>query len=108
MLTSKSHSAIISRLTRRFLNLQEFQSKELMNKYGLMTQKFKIISEASQAERAAKELSTYTYRRYSIVSNILFIVDAEEYVLKAQILAGGRGKGTFSSGLKGGVQLTRE
>lgn len=35
-------------------------------------------------------------------------VDADEFVLKAQILAGGRGKGTFSSGLKGGVQLTKE
>ena len=33
---------------------------------------------------------------------------AEEIVLKAQILAGGRGKGTFSSGLKGGVKLSKE
>jgi len=31
---------------------------------------------------------------------------ADEIVLKAQILAGGRGKGTFSSGLKGGVKLS--
>jgi succinyl-CoA synthetase beta subunit len=28
--------------------------------------------------------------------------------LKAQILAGGRGKGVFSSGLKGGVKVTRD
>lgn len=34
--------------------------------------------------------------------------DAKEIVLKAQILAGGRGKGVFSSGLKGGVHLTKE
>lgn len=34
--------------------------------------------------------------------------DAKEIVLKAQILAGGRGKGIFSSGLKGGVHLTKE
>jgi succinyl-CoA synthetase beta subunit len=33
---------------------------------------------------------------------------ASELVIKAQILAGGRGKGTFSSGLKGGVKLTKE
>ena len=32
----------------------------------------------------------------------------KELVIKAQILAGGRGKGTFSSGLKGGVHLTEE
>ena len=33
---------------------------------------------------------------------------AKELVIKAQILAGGRGKGTFSNGFKGGVQLTKE
>jgi len=34
--------------------------------------------------------------------------DAKEFVLKAQILAGGRGKGKFTSGLQGGVHLTTE
>ncbi|VTJ83366.1 Hypothetical predicted protein, partial [Marmota monax] len=33
---------------------------------------------------------------------------AKEIVLKAQILAGGRGKGVFNSGLKGGVHLTKD
>ena len=28
--------------------------------------------------------------------------------MKAQILAGGRGKGIFSSGLEGGVKVTQE
>ena len=35
-------------------------------------------------------------------------VDVSEVVVKAQILAGGRGKGMFSSGLKGGVVVTKE
>lgn len=35
-------------------------------------------------------------------------VDVPEIVLKAQILAGGRGKGVFSSGLQGGVKVTQE
>ena len=39
---------------------------------------------------------------------LLFLSDAKEFVLKAQILAGGRGKGTFTSGLQGGVHLTTE
>ncbi|XP_073688859.1 succinate--CoA ligase [GDP-forming] subunit beta, mitochondrial-like, partial [Garra rufa] len=34
--------------------------------------------------------------------------EAKEIVLKAQILAGGRGKGVFDSGLKGGVHLTKD
>jgi len=35
------------------------------------------------------------------------MADCEEVVIKAQILAGGRGKGEFTSGLKGGVQVTK-
>lgn len=41
----------------------------------------------------------------------LFVVKetkAEEFVIKAQILAGGKGKGHFDSGFKGGVHLTKE
>lgn len=30
---------------------------------------------------------------------------SKELVIKAQVLAGGRGKGHFDSGLKGGVQM---
>ena len=32
----------------------------------------------------------------------------DEYVIKAQILAGGRGKGVFNTGFKGGVHLTKK
>ena len=38
----------------------------------------------------------------------LLITDSKEYVIKAQILAGGRGKGIFSNGFQGGVKLTTE
>lgn len=81
---------LANRTCRRFLNLHEYQSKEMMASYGLNTQKFRIIQSAEEAGEAAQSLA------------------AQEIVIKAQILAGGRGKGTFSSGLKGGVQLTRE
>ncbi|KPP76392.1 Succinyl-CoA ligase-like [Scleropages formosus] len=40
--------------------------------------------------------------------SLSFSLDAKEIVLKAQILAGGRGKGVFNSGLKGGVHLTKD
>jgi succinyl-CoA synthetase beta subunit len=33
--------------------------------------------------------------------------EAKELVVKAQILAGGRGKGTFSNGFAGGVHLCK-
>lgn len=35
-------------------------------------------------------------------------IDADEIVIKAQVLTGGRGKGHLSSGLQGGVHLTRD
>lgn len=37
-----------------------------------------------------------------------FYTDVDEFVIKAQILAGGRGKGTFDHGYKGGVHLTKQ
>uniref|UniRef100_A0A8C5D8G8 Succinate--CoA ligase [GDP-forming] subunit beta, mitochondrial n=1 Tax=Gouania willdenowi TaxID=441366 RepID=A0A8C5D8G8_GOUWI len=75
---------------RRWLNLQEYQSKKLMQESGVAVQRFYVADSASEAQEAAKRL------------------DAKEIVLKAQILAGGRGKGVFDSGLKGGVHLTKD
>lgn len=39
---------------------------------------------------------------------MLCTLDVDEYVLKAQVLAGGRGKGHFNNGFKGGVHVTKE
>uniref|UniRef100_A0A669EFG7 Succinate--CoA ligase [GDP-forming] subunit beta, mitochondrial n=1 Tax=Oreochromis niloticus TaxID=8128 RepID=A0A669EFG7_ORENI len=75
---------------RRWLNLQEYQSKKLMQESGVAVQRFYVADTASEALEAAKRLN------------------AKEIVLKAQILAGGRGKGVFDSGLKGGVHLTKD
>lgn len=36
---------------------------------------------------------------------VVNVLGAKEYVVKAQILAGGRGKGHFDTGFKGGVHL---
>jgi len=74
-------------LAYRFLNIHEYQSKELMDKYGVKTQKWRIATTAKQARKGAEELN------------------AKELVVKAQIHAGGRGKGVFENGFKGGVHL---
>ena len=45
---------------------------------------------------------------YYRVSLLIFtgqLSGAPDVVVKAQVLAGGRGKGTWDSGLKGGVKL---
>lgn len=74
----------------RCLNLHEYQSKQLMADSGVSVQRFKVAENLAQAQEISRSLNV------------------EEFVIKAQILAGGRGKGTFSSGLRGGVKLTKD
>eukprot|EP01086_Lenisia_limosa_P017236 TRINITY_DN81_c0_g1_i1.p1 TRINITY_DN81_c0_g1~~TRINITY_DN81_c0_g1_i1.p1 ORF type:complete len:431 (+),score=84.43 TRINITY_DN81_c0_g1_i1:38-1294(+) len=73
----------------RFLNLHEFQSKVLMDKYGVNIQKFEVGSSPEEIEAGALKL------------------DVDELVLKAQIHAGGRGKGHFTNGFEGGVHFPK-
>ncbi|KAH8278278.1 hypothetical protein KR044_009639, partial [Drosophila immigrans] len=72
----------------RHLNLLEFQSKDLLQKYGVAIQQFKVLDNSKSDEQLVQTF------------------DCPEYVVKAQILAGGRGKGTFDNGFKGGVHIT--
>lgn len=74
--------------SRRNLNLQEYHSKDLLRKYQVSIQDFRVID----SNLDSKPLSDFK---------------ADEYVVKAQILAGGRGKGHFDNGFKGGVHLTK-
>uniref|UniRef100_A0A8C0YV84 Succinate--CoA ligase [GDP-forming] subunit beta, mitochondrial n=1 Tax=Canis lupus familiaris TaxID=9615 RepID=A0A8C0YV84_CANLF len=94
---------------RRWLNLQEYQSKKLMSDNGVKVQRFFVADTANEALEAAKKLTTSVGGRPRQQRSCLLLrEDAKEFVLKAQILAGGRGKGVFSSGLKGGVHLTKD
>ncbi|XP_063981267.1 succinate--CoA ligase [GDP-forming] subunit beta, mitochondrial [Diachasmimorpha longicaudata] len=77
-------------LSVRHLNLLEYQSKELLKDSGVSVQNFTIVDDLKNAESALDK----------------FRVD--EYVIKAQVLAGGRGKGWFDNGFKGGVHLTKD
>jgi len=74
----------------RFLNLHEYQSKGLMEQYGVRVQRGKVAATAEEALKAAEELVA---------------AGAQELVVKAQIHAGGRGKGHFNTGFKGGVKV---
>uniref|UniRef100_A0A914WK47 Succinate--CoA ligase [GDP-forming] subunit beta, mitochondrial n=1 Tax=Plectus sambesii TaxID=2011161 RepID=A0A914WK47_9BILA len=77
---------------RRWLNLQEYQSKELLQKYGCTVQKFFVTDSKKDAQEKIKKF------------------DHKEYVVKAQILAGGRGKGKFPTGRSDitGVLITQK
>ncbi len=45
----------------RALNLHEYQSKELMQKFDVSIQKFKAANTAAEAEAAAKQLSLFSF-----------------------------------------------
>ncbi|KAK8809921.1 hypothetical protein WA158_000864 [Blastocystis sp. Blastoise] len=75
----------------RFLNLHEYQSKELIAKYGATAQTGDVAFSSTRAE----EIATGIWKQFP----------KAKFVVKAQVLAGGRGKGHFDSGLQGGVKL---
>ena len=68
------------------MNLHEYQGKELLNSFGVRIQRGIVATTAEEAVAAAEKLNTDTGTSW--------------WVVKAQIHAGGRGKG-------GGVKLAR-
>ncbi|PAW64641.1 MAG: succinate--CoA ligase subunit beta [Verrucomicrobiia bacterium Tous-C2TDCM] len=70
------------------MNIHEYQAKELFQKFGVPTPQGKVADTAEQARAAAAEIG-------------------KNIVVKAQVHAGGRGKGTFKNGFKGGVHLVQ-
>jgi len=71
------------------MNIHEFQARELFAEFGVATQPGKVASSPEEAENVALALG----------------LSGGNFVVKAQIHAGGRGKGTFKNGFKGGVHL---
>src|SRR5438093_6735241 len=71
------------------MNIHEYQAKELLQKFDVATTRGKVASTLDEAEQIARELGDV------------------EIVVKAQIHAGGRGKGVFKNGFKGGVHIRR-
>ncbi len=75
-------------LGSRGFHLHEYQSKEIMREYSLNVQKGALAMTPEEALDISNTLNP---------KNVL--------ILKAQVHAGGRGKGMLSSGLQGGVKI---
>ncbi len=69
------------------MNIHEYQAKELFQRFGVASPKGLPADTSEEAEKVAAGLKT------------------SHLVVKAQIHAGGRGKGVFKNGFKGGVKL---
>ena len=71
------------------MNIHEYQAKELLQRFDVATTRGKVASTPDEAEQIARELGDV------------------DVVVKAQIHAGGRGKGKFKNGFKGGVHIRK-
>jgi len=71
------------------MNIHEFQAKQLFEKFQVPAPRGRPAATAAEAVAVARDLG------------------AAGVVVKAQIHAGGRGKGTFTNGFQGGVHLVQ-
>jgi len=74
------------------MNIHEYQAKQLLAQYGVAVPPGEVCDTPEAAKAIAKKL---------------FEGGATLAVVKSQIHAGGRGKGTFRSGFQGGVKLCK-
>jgi succinyl-CoA synthetase beta subunit len=71
------------------MNIHEYQAKELFAQFGVAVPKGVAVKSAAEFEGALAKIDT-----------------AGGIMVKSQIHAGGRGKGTFTDGFKGGVKFS--
>ncbi|XP_022650518.1 succinate--CoA ligase [ADP-forming] subunit beta, mitochondrial-like isoform X2 [Varroa destructor] len=86
LVTRKLENETVCVSPKRQLNLLESDSMTILRENGVMVPKFGVATNASEARKVA------------------FSLGAKDFVVKALVLTGGRGKGVFDSGLKGGVK----
>merc|ERR1712158_260212 len=79
--------ACVSVSQQRDLSVHEHVSMSLLEDAGVPVPKFGVAKTAEEAKQIAQDITT------------------NDLVVKAQVLAGGRGKGHFAGGAKGGVRL---
>ena len=75
------------------MNIHEYQAKEILARYGVNIQRGKVASTVDEAISAARTIQKET--------------SSEWFVIKAQIHAGGRGKGTIIETGSHGVVLAK-
>src|SRR4051812_16794840 len=75
------------------MNIHEYQAKEILKKYGVAIQRGIVADTPEKAHAAAKELAAETGTKW--------------FVIKSQIHAGGRGKGTVKETGSRGVVLAK-
>lgn len=76
----------IAHRQRRCLSLHEYQAQDLLAQYGVTVPRGRLATTAIEVAKCIDEFGG-------------------RGVIKSQVLAGGRGKGSFGNGFKGGVRV---
>jgi len=76
----------------RYLNVHEYISMEIMNSYNIPTPENYVATIPKEADDIYEKMQKAGEKRKDIV-------------IKAQVLSGGRGLGSFKNGFKGGVHM---
>ncbi|KAJ5300592.1 sugar kinase [Penicillium atrosanguineum] len=85
--TGPSVQSRLAMQQKRNLSIHEYLSARLLKTYGIGVPNGEVARSGEEAEAVAKSIGN------------------DDMVIKAQVLAGGRGKGHFDNGLKGGVRV---
>ena len=86
-ISAADSNSLCGKVVQRFLNVHEHVAMEILKSGGVNVPHFAVAKSPKEALDLSK------------------VMGPSDYVVKAQVLAGGRGRGTFSSGFKGGVRL---
>lgn len=90
----KALNSSTSTVPARFLSLLEADSKDLFAKYNVDCQRGFVTKSVDDVPAICEKLVAQQR--------------TENFIVKAQILAGGRGKGTFDTGFQGGVKWAKD
>ncbi|HEU5123510.1 MAG TPA: ADP-forming succinate--CoA ligase subunit beta [Verrucomicrobiae bacterium] len=74
------------------MNIHEYQARQLLDQFGVAFPPGEVCDKPEAAKTIAEKL---------------FAEGAKVVVVKSQVHSGGRGKGTFKNGFKGGVKLCK-
>ncbi|KAI9034572.1 beta subunit of succinyl-CoA synthetase [Hyaloraphidium curvatum] len=96
-----------AQMQKRHLSIHEYNSMGLLQKYGVKTPRGFVAKTPQEAYDAAQKLATEDMViKAQVGCSVLGGVPRGNLTAsRLQVLAGGRGKGVFDSGLKGGVRI---
>jgi len=86
-LSTRVCTRVNTKVPTRALNIHEYQGQKLLKQFGVNCPNGSVAETPAEVEKIAEVLKT------------------PDVVIKAQVLAGGRGKGFFNNGFKGGVHV---